>query len=241
MVDLHSHTDRSDGVLSPSELVELAVKSRLTALGVTDHDTIQGCDDAAGPAREAGLELIYGVELAAKFNGRSIHLLGYFLQGPPDEAFRARLERLKASRRERNLRLAEKLRGLGLDITLEEARSLGRDQTGRPHFARLLVDKGYCPDYRSAFTMYLDESAAGFVPRAEAGLEDMLRWIRSSGGLPVWAHPGALHPRFGREARDPVRPIGPQGHPGHRVLSPATMIPSNARATAPRRKRSVSA
>ncbi len=190
MVDLHSHTDRSDGVLSPSELVDLAVEKRLTALGVTDHDTVQGCDEARDCAREAGLELVHGVELAAKFDGRSIHVLGYFMDGPPDEAFRRHLECLKTSRRERNARLAEKLRGLGLEITLEEVQRLGRDQTGRPHFARLLVKKGYCPDYRAAFSQFLDESAPGFVPRKEASLENVFRWIRASGGLPAWAHPG---------------------------------------------------
>ncbi len=211
MVDLHSHTDRSDGVLSPSELADLAVETRLSALGVTDHDTVEGCDDVRDYARSRGLELVYGVELAAKFNDRSIHVLGYFLHGPPGEDFRKRLDGLKASRRERNIRLVDNLQNLGLDVTLEEAQRLGRGQTGRPHFARLLVNKGYCSDYRAAFSMYLDESAPGFAPRQEASLENVFRWIRSGGGLPVWAHPGRFIRASGKKPETLFRQLADTG------------------------------
>lgn len=189
MIDLHSHTDRSDGVLSPRRLIELAKKNRIRALSITDHDTLEGYDDGADFARESGLELICGVELSAQRDGASIHILGYFLDGSADETFRQRLTCLKTSRRERNARLAERLRELGCDITLEEAEALGKDQTGRPHFARLLVQKRYVSTYREAFNQYLDESAPGFVPRKEPSIENVFRWIRDSGGISSWAHP----------------------------------------------------
>lgn len=190
MVDLHAHTDCSDGLLSPERLVELACNNKLTALGVTDHDTLDGYDQAAPHARERGLELVCGIELSARFRSKTIHVLGYFLDGPADERFRARLAELKASRRDRNRRLTERLRQMGLDIALEEAEKLGKDQTGRPHFARLLVQKGYVESYRDAFDRYLDESAPGFVERKEPSLRSVFDWIRESGGIPVWAHPG---------------------------------------------------
>ena len=190
MVDLHSHTDRSDGELSPARLVELARANGLSALSITDHDTIRGYDDAVPFAAEAGLELICGIELSAQFDGRTIHVLGYFLDGDPGPIFRERLEELKESRRDRNRRLAARLRELGLDIELAEAEALGAEQTGRPHFARILIEKGYAADYRDAFDRWLDSKAPGFVPRKEPSLEATCGWIRDAGGLASWAHPG---------------------------------------------------
>ena len=201
MVDLHSHTDCSDGLLSPGRLVDLACNNKLSALAVTDHDTLDGYDQALPYARERGLDLICGIELSARFRAKTIHVLGYFLDQPADEAFRARLAALKASRRDRNRRLAERLRGMGLDISLEEAEELGKDQTGRPHFARLLAKKGYVDSYRDAFDRYLDESAPGFVERDEASLDTVFGWIRESDGIPVWAHPGRF---ILQEKKDPA-------------------------------------
>lgn len=190
MVDLHSHTDRSDGEFSPARLVELASANGLHALGVTDHDTLAGFDNAEPHAAAAGLELICGIELSAKFDGRTIHVLGYFLDRPADRTFRGRLAELKASRKDRNQRLAVRLQELGLDITLAEAEALGSEQTGRPHFARLLIQKGYAVDIRDAFGRWLDVKAPGFVPRDEPALNSICAWIGESGGVSSWAHPG---------------------------------------------------
>lgn len=189
MVDLHSHTDRSDGTLSPRRLIELAKKNRVRALSITDHDTLEGYDDGKAYAEEVGLELICGIELNARHEGVSFHILGYFFDGPADEAFRDHVACLKTSRRERNARLAERLKELGCDVSLEEAEALGKDQTGRPHFARVLIQKRYVSNYREAFDQYLDESAPGFVPRKEPSLKNVCRWIRESGGISSWAHP----------------------------------------------------
>ena len=189
MIDLHAHTDRSDGSLSPAELIALACRTGLQTLSITDHDTVEGYDQAAPLAREAGLDLVCGVELGTKFHGHSIHLLGYFFQAPPGEEFRRHLGCLQTSRRERNGRLAARLRELGLEVYREEAEQLGRSQTGRPHFARLLVDKGYVSDLREAFDRYLDESAPGFVERRDPSLENVIDWIHRAGGVVSWAHP----------------------------------------------------
>lgn len=211
MVDLHSHTDRSDGVLTPTELIDLAQEVGLNALGISDHDTIQACEEIGEYASDQGIELIHSVELAAKFRGHSIHILGYFLDAPPDELFRDRLEALKAQRFDRNVRLVEKLQSLGLDIALEEVRALGKYQTGRPHFARMLVDKGYCPNFRSAFEMYLDERAPGFVPKYELSLSEVLKWIRESRGISSWAHPARFIRASGEEPEVLFREIAVEG------------------------------
>jgi hypothetical protein len=112
---------------------------------------------------------------------------------------------------DRNLRLVKRLQSIGVDITIEEVRALGKHQTGRPHFARLLIQKGYCADFRSAFEMYLDERAPGFVPRQELSLGTVLQWIRESGGISSWAHPARFIRASGEEPETLFREIAGQG------------------------------
>ncbi|HVV72564.1 MAG TPA: PHP domain-containing protein, partial [Verrucomicrobiae bacterium] len=149
MIDLHSHTDQSDGTDSPAQLVHRAAAIGLEVLGITDHDTLAGHDLAAPVAAEVGLELVCGVELSTRPERRpgekrppSVHLLAYFLNAPPPAGFRDWLLQQQASRRRRNLDLVARLNSLGIDITLEEVQALGRHLTGRPHFARILLKKG---------------------------------------------------------------------------------------------------
>jgi predicted metal-dependent phosphoesterase TrpH len=222
MVDLHAHSDCSDGELSPEELVELAHRRGLAALAITDHDSIEGYDAAAAHARRLGLDFLCGVELNSKFHGRAIHILGYFLAGEPGEKFRGHLACLQQARRERNQRLAERLRQLGLSIRLEDAEALGRSQTGRPHFAQLLVLKGYASGVRDAFDRYLDESAPGYVERRDPALENVLRWIREAGGVSSWAHPGRFLRKDDPPADEMIRELASAGlnaieafHPDH--------------------------
>jgi hypothetical protein len=200
MVDLHAHSDRSDGELPPEELVELAHRCGLDALAITDHDSVEGYDAAAPHALRLGLDLICGVELSSRFRDRPIHILGYFLERPPDEEFRGHLSCLQKARRERNQRLIKRLQQLGLSVRLEEVEALGRSQTGRPHFAQLLVRKGYASGRRDAFDRYLGEQAPGYVERRDASLGNVLRWIREARGVSSWAHPA----RFMREQDPPI-------------------------------------
>ncbi len=211
MVDLHSHTNKSDGSLAPAELVALAVRKGLQTLAITDHDTVEGYDEAAPAARRAGLDLICGVELSAKFHGHAVHILGYFLTAPPVKEFRSHLVCLQDARRERNGRLAARLRELGLAVEREEAERFGKSQTGRPHFARLLVEKGYVRDVREAFDRYLDESAPGFVERRDPSLENVLRWIHEAGGLASWAHPARMVRQSGLPAEGLFREMAARG------------------------------
>jgi predicted metal-dependent phosphoesterase TrpH len=194
LIDLHSHTNESDGTCSPAELIEEAVRRGVDTLGITDHDTFKGYDQAVPLAAEAGVELVCGIELSTKLHGRSVHLLGYFLggaflqnQGLAD--FRTWVLDLQAARRERNIRLVARLRELGFDITLEEAEARGRGMTGRPHFAQIMVEKGYAASLRQAFDDYLDESAKGYVYRREPLFAEGVTHIRKAGGIASLAHP----------------------------------------------------
>ena len=189
MIDLHSHTDRSDGTFTPQELVAEAVRVGLSALAITDHDTFQGYYDAVPFAAEAGLELICGIELSTRYQGNSVHLLGYFLHSAPSAELQTWLAFLLENRRERNVRLIQKLQSLGVDITLAEVEARGKTLTARPHFARVLMEKGYAKDVQNAFDLYLDESAKGYVQRHEVPMEDALERILKAGGIPSLAHP----------------------------------------------------
>ncbi len=198
MIDLHTHTDESDGTHAPNELIDAAVRIGLEALGISDHDTFAGYDLAVPLAQEAGLDLVCGIELSTKWRksaenrGRSIHMLGYFLDAPPAPEFREWLEVIRAARRDRNRRLALSLQSLGMDIRLEEVERVGRSLAGRPHFARLLLEKGYVANIQDAFDRYLAEGAEAYVERDEPSLEEGIRRILDAGGLPSLAHPVRL-------------------------------------------------
>jgi len=189
LIDLHSHTNESDGTCSPAQLIAEAARAGVTILGITDHDTFKGFDQAVPHARQAGLELICGIELSTKLHGYSVHLLGYFLGGNGIEDFRTWVLDAQAARRDRNIRLVARLQELGFDITLEEAEARGRGMTGRPHFAAIMVEKGYVTDFRQAFDDYLDESAKGYVYRQEPQFAEGVERIRAAGGIASLAHP----------------------------------------------------
>ncbi len=202
MIDLHTHTNESDGTYSPGELVEEAVKIGLEAIAICDHDTFLGYDQAVPLAEGSGLDLICGIELSTHLAGerdRQVHLLGYFLHGSPSAAFRTWLEELQEQRRDRNRRLIAKLQSAGIDIELSEVELMGRTLTGRPHFARVLVHKGYASNSEEAFRKYLDESAPSFVERQAPTVAFGIQQLLSAGGLPVLAHPIRLG------IRDPIR------------------------------------
>ncbi|MBV8847491.1 MAG: PHP domain-containing protein [Bryobacterales bacterium] len=196
MIDLHSHTDRSDGTLSPAALVERAVQTGLTALAITDHDTFAGYELALPVAQARRLDLVCGIELSTRPEGPgggqrpvSIHLLGYFPAEPPSMEFRQWIQSMLKSRHQRNLGLIDKLRSFGLDISLEEVQALGKHLTARPHFAQVLLRKGYVSSLQEAFDVYLADEAKAAVARDEPPLKEAIRKIGDAGGIASLAHP----------------------------------------------------
>lgn len=195
MIDLHTHTTESDGTSSPAELIQAAVDARLEALAITDHDTFAGFDKAVPLAKDAGLPLYRGIELSTALGNpkeRTVHLLGYFLTSEPAADFTAWILHMQEARRDRNVRLAAKLQSLGCDVRIEEVNRIGRSLAGRPHFARLLMEKGYVDSIQEAFDRYLDESAAAYVEREEPQVEEAIRRVNEAGGISCIAHPVRL-------------------------------------------------
>ncbi len=191
MVDLHTHSTASDGTYSPKELIYLAKKVGLKALALTDHDTIDGLPEAYQTAKEEGISFLCGVEISVKFEGPGhFHLLGYFLE-PPEE-LKEVLDKLKAARAERNKKMVGKLKELGIDISLEELQSIAEGEVGRPHFAYLLVKKGYVKSVEEAFERYLKKGAPAYYPKALLTEEEAINAIKKAKGIPVLAHPITL-------------------------------------------------
>ena len=195
MIDLHTHTNESDGTTPPEALVDEALSAGLQALGITDHDTFNGFDQALPRAQGSTLDLVCGIELSTRFvadRRLTVHLLGYFPKRDPGELFRDWVLQLQESRRDRNRRLILKLQSLGVDIELAEIERIGRTLTGRPHFARVLVEKGYAASSDEAFRKYLGETAAAYVEREGPDIADAIDKIRTAGGISVLAHPVRL-------------------------------------------------
>lgn len=194
-IDLHAHSNRSDGALPPAAVVARAAERGIDVLALTDHDTTAGVVEARSAA--AGrLRLLTGIELttalSADGRGRNVHLLGYFTQ---EDA--AGLDDVLAvhrrARRERAERIVAALRAHGLALALDDVLSPGRDENvavGRPHVAQALVRKGYAADLDEAFRKYLRRGGPGFVPVVAMPVAEGVRRIRAAGGAPVVAHPG---------------------------------------------------
>ena len=188
-IDLHLHTTHSDGSLSPTDVLRLAHKAGVTALAITDHDIVTGIPEALAAGAELGIEIIPGVEISSRVGNSELHILGYCLQWQDPELNR-RLAFLRESRHSRNPQIIERLRALGLDVTYEEVRALaGTDAVGRPHIARLLMDKHYVTSAKDAFDRYLAEGRPAYVARELPSPADAIAWIRAAGGVAVLAHP----------------------------------------------------
>lgn len=188
-IDLHLHTTHSDGSLPPSEVLRLAEKASVTALAITDHDITSGIPEAMAAGRELGIEVIPGVEISC-FDGTSeLHILGYCLHWQ-DPVLNGRLASLRASRHRRNPLIIERLREAGLDITYDEVRALaGTESVGRPHIARLLMQKKYVSSAKEAFDRYLAEGKPAYVARDLPAPVEAISWIRDAKGVAVLAHP----------------------------------------------------
>lgn len=190
MIDLHTHTTASDGTFSPAELVELAHQMELSAVGITDHDTIAGWSEATAVGKEFSVEVVPGVELSTAYEGGRFHLLGYLFER--DSALTRTLEEVQADRAHRNRLLLQNLERLGAPLSEAEVRTFaGRKEgeLGRPHFARAMVARGYVKSIQEAFDRYLADGAPGFVPKKVLTPQKAIALIHEAGGVAVWAHP----------------------------------------------------
>ena len=193
IIDLHTHSTASDGTYTPAELIRYAKAKGLRALALTDHDCIDGLDEAVSVGREVGVEVIPGVELSAEFPNGTMHILGFFVDRTR-AAFLQRLATLQEARRQRNPLIVKKLQDLGLEITYDEVvAASGGGQVGRPHFARVLMQKGYVRTNGEAFERFLKKGGPAYVEKARFSPEESIALIHEAGGVSVLAHPFTLH------------------------------------------------
>lgn len=193
--DLHTHTLASDGTESPADNVRTALAAGLFAVAITDHDTVSGIQEALAEGERSGIAVVPGVEISTVASGRDIHVLGYYLRWE-DPLLLERLRELRTVRDRRNELMLEKLRELGIAITMDEVlaqrMSGGRpDETvGRPHIAEVLMRKGVVGSLREAFDKYLGSGGAAYVNPPRIRPETAVAWIHEAGGAAVLAHPG---------------------------------------------------
>lgn len=193
--DLHTHTQASDGMQPPAENVRIAYAKGLAAVAITDHDTVSGVAEALDAGLKYGISVVPGVEVSTRAKGKEIHVLGYYID-TEQKLFLSRLAAQRDTRAARNEAIIGKLRGLGIEITLEQViANLGRElkpdeSVGRPHIADELVRLGAAADMRDAFDKYLADGAAAYASLPRITPQEACRWIIEAGGTPVLAHPG---------------------------------------------------
>lgn len=197
MIDLHVHSNCSDGTLSPEEVVELAFQTGLSAFALTDHDTVKGVAAAKAAAKklpvEKALVVISGTEISAAYKSRDIHILGLFVDETNDLLNTSLAAAIKA-RDDRNEEMAKRFHALGIPVTLDQ---LCRDNPDtvitRAHFAKYLIENGYVKSNEEAFDRYLGYTSPCFVPREYMEPERAIQLIREAGGIPVLAHSLLYH------------------------------------------------
>ena len=192
MIDLHTHSTASDGSCPPERLIEIALGTGLTALALTDHDTLDGLPRARASAEGTRLRFIPGVEIEIETDTGEFHLLGIGLSGDVGALVEA-LSRVQAARRSRNLRMVEKMKAGGIPITMQEVtETAGGDIVSRAHFARVLVRKKVVGSIDAAFKRLIGKGLPFYEPRACLELREATMLIRGAGGIAVIAHPVSL-------------------------------------------------
>jgi len=214
-VDLHAHSTASDGSKSPTALVTAAKAAGLSAIALTDHDTMAGVSEAVSAGASLGIRVVPGVELSAIDEDREVHLLGLHVHRP--NALQDALQKFRERRHARALQIVSKLNGLAIPISFDDVLARAGDAAiGRPHIARALIEGGWARDSRDAFDRYLGSGRPAFVAKYRLSVADAIALVHAGGGLAVLAHPG---PDGRREIVERFVALGLDGlevrHPGH--------------------------
>jgi hypothetical protein len=190
-VDLHTHSSRSDGALDPAALVSHAAGQGVTTLGLTDHDTMAGAEEALAAGHAAGVRVVPGIELSVRVPVGTFHLLGHFaepLPGPLAE----RLDEIGAAREARNRAMVDRLAELGAPVAWADVARRARGRIGRPHIADAVVAAGHAADREDAFVRYLADDAPAYIPAGVLEPEEAVRLVKAAGGTATVAHPRSL-------------------------------------------------
>ena len=198
MIDLHTHSTASDGTFSPGSLIAEAAARGLSAIALTDHDTLEGISEAAAAADGLSIRLIRGIELDIAFEPGECHLLGLGIDHPTDE-FKETLGELAVRRKTRNLAIMDLMKEFGIEAEYAEVERYAQGNVvGRPHFASFLVDRNIVRNKEQAFDRFLGKGRQFFVPKNSIELRRAIRLIKESGGKTILAHPLSLYVAWGR-------------------------------------------
>ena len=190
VIDLHSHSTISDGILSPTELVNHAHTKKVKVLALTDHDDIAGLVEAKKEAQRLNMIFVNGVEISVTWRKRTVHIVGLHFDSN-DKNLDKNLSLIRSGRNERAKKMAHGLGLAGIDNAFDGAKNYAQAGTlGRIHFARYIVERGFAKDIKSVFKKYLTQGKPGYVEHEWAQLKDAVKWINDAGGVAVIAHPG---------------------------------------------------
>ena len=186
-IDLHVHTTASDGTCLPAEAVELAARQGLTAIAVTDHDTVLGYNEARAAGERLGIEVIPGIEISTKYD-RAVHILGYYID-PESKSLEPVLNWIVEDRDKRNRKMAEMMAADGLPVSYEMMHERYGAVIGRPHFAEILVELGLAGSVQDAFDRFVEKGQKYYQPRTILPIDQAVEIVVNAGGVPVLAHP----------------------------------------------------
>ncbi len=190
--DLHTHTIYSDGALTPAELLNLAKKKQISVLGITDHDTVSGIDEAVKYGKKIGIEVIPGIEISTDVDETEIHILGYFINHKDKELNKV-LKFFKDERLERAKRIIKKLNKIGIELTINDVLEISKDSpVCRPHIANAMLKKGFIKDFLQAFHKYIGDNGSAFEKKIHVSAQSAVKIINDAGGLSFIAHPGNM-------------------------------------------------
>ena len=216
LADLHTHTIFSDGILSPTELFTKAKEVGLSAIAITDHDTMDGYLASIHIAEELGIQLVPGIELSCYENARDYHLLGFF-QDPDNPNLKKNLELFRHEREKRAERIVNKLNRQNVDVSFNDVLDkAGVAPVARPHIAAVMIEQGHSPDIKKAFDQYLSYGKPAYEPKWNFPVELGVKLLNEAGGVAVLAHPGRYLPqqilaKFIQKGLDGIEVI----HPSH--------------------------
>ena len=189
MIDFHIHSSASDGTESPAWLVETARNTGINSIALTDHDTVSGVKSFLEAGKTFGVKTVPGVEISTWYRSKEIHIVGLFID-PEYPQLVSFLESMRLERKMRNRKIIQKLQSLGYEITEDEVAELaGGESLGRPHIARLLIEKHYFSEIQDVFDVLLKRGGKGYIPRMLAPPETACSIIHNAGGIAIWAHP----------------------------------------------------
>lgn len=191
-VDLHMHTNYSDGQHTPEELISKVKDAGIDVVSITDHDTVDGIYEAAEAGKKYGVEVIPGLEISSDIRDREVHILAYFFD-PANKELEEYLKFFRAERIKRAVRIIEKLNALGLSLTLDDVMAIAKNSAvGRPHIAKALVATGNVSNYFEAFSKYIGNGCPAYERKVHVSPRSAFKIISDAGGLSFIAHPGPL-------------------------------------------------